>query len=156
MSENIQVITENVLNVTVTSNISSFGCEKRFSKDLTVSALKVCQRSIMVHHLLQTWFAQRLVAVDYDTYMLHRCGTSSYVWIIYLPRFLTDVSSRCRLRLSFPQQGSWTYLKSTIYINFLCVLCWRTSASLPVCIIIILETVLVQNSCWKKQPLSHS
>lgn len=40
MSQNIQVITEGFLNVTITSNISSFGCEKRFAKDLTVATLK--------------------------------------------------------------------------------------------------------------------
>lgn len=41
MSQNIQVVTEHFVNVTVTSNTTSFGCQKRFSKDLTIGALKV-------------------------------------------------------------------------------------------------------------------
>ncbi|KAL8592604.1 hypothetical protein ACOMHN_026534 [Nucella lapillus] len=40
MSQDIKVITESFLNVTVTSNINSFGSEKRFAKDLTVATLK--------------------------------------------------------------------------------------------------------------------
>lgn len=40
MSEGIKVITESFLNVTVTSNVTSFGSERRFAKDLTVAALK--------------------------------------------------------------------------------------------------------------------
>ncbi|KAK7103366.1 tubulin-folding cofactor B-like [Littorina saxatilis] len=40
MSHNIQVITEDFLNVTITSNISSFGSEKRFPKSTTVGNLK--------------------------------------------------------------------------------------------------------------------
>ncbi|KAK7488664.1 hypothetical protein BaRGS_00020117 [Batillaria attramentaria] len=40
MSGNIQVVTESFLNVTVTSNINSFGTEKHFPKDLTIAALK--------------------------------------------------------------------------------------------------------------------
>ena len=40
MSE-FQVVTNPILNVTVSSSISSFVSEKRFQKDLTIAALKV-------------------------------------------------------------------------------------------------------------------
>ena len=40
MSETIQVVTEDFLSVTITSNIKSFGVEKRFPKSLTIAALK--------------------------------------------------------------------------------------------------------------------
>ncbi|XP_076441926.1 tubulin-folding cofactor B-like [Babylonia areolata] len=40
MSQDIQVVTESFLNVTITSNTSPFGCEKRFAKDLTIAAFK--------------------------------------------------------------------------------------------------------------------
>lgn len=40
MSQNIQVITEDYVNVTVTSNINALGVEKRYPKSLTVAALK--------------------------------------------------------------------------------------------------------------------
>jgi hypothetical protein len=38
---NVAVISSPVLNVTVTSSVTSFASEKRFAKDLTVAALKV-------------------------------------------------------------------------------------------------------------------
>ena len=51
MSQNIQVVTEHFVNVTVTSNTTSFGCQKRFSKDLTIGALKV---RLLVHNFVSS------------------------------------------------------------------------------------------------------
>ena len=36
-----KVVTSPVVNVTVTSSANTFGCERRFQKDLNISALKV-------------------------------------------------------------------------------------------------------------------
>ena len=41
MSGNLQVITDPILNLHVTSSVTSFGSERRYPKDLTISALKV-------------------------------------------------------------------------------------------------------------------
>lgn len=40
MSENILVITDDYLSVTITSNINAFGVEKRYPKSLTIAAFK--------------------------------------------------------------------------------------------------------------------
>ena len=45
----VSVVTSPVVNVTVTSTVTSFASEKHFQKDLTVAALKACfGRSISV------------------------------------------------------------------------------------------------------------
>ena len=41
MSGDLQVITDPILNLHVTSSVTSFGSERRYPKDLTISALKV-------------------------------------------------------------------------------------------------------------------
>ncbi|KAK3093722.1 hypothetical protein FSP39_019259 [Pinctada imbricata] len=40
MSENFSVVTQSVVNVTVTSSANAFGVEKRFPKDITIGELK--------------------------------------------------------------------------------------------------------------------